>query len=149
MKNNFFVHGLWSFPFLWRALQPLALDVRPEVWKGVVSASAFWVSFCILFSGGHLCPKTNLKNLGHGQGLQKATAISLMLCMLVTYITTGSVRQEYLRNKVCPRRPSASRKHVSYVPLKVQEGVTFLPIEPMFQGGITPKSFACSLAQVY
>lgn len=101
-----------------------------------------------------MCPKTTLKKLGPWAGVTKSYSNFshvMHACDLHShgFSLVTPVRQEYLWNKVCPRHPSASRKHLSYVPLKVQEGVTFLPIEPMFQGGITPKSFACSLAQVY
>lgn len=133
MKNNFFVHCLWSFPSLWRALQPLAWGVRPEVWKGVVSPSAFWVSFCILFSGGDLCPKTTLKKLGPWAGVTKSySSFSHVMhaCDLHSheFSLVTPVRQEYLWSQVCPCRPCASRKCLSSVALKEQEGVTFLPI---------------------
>lgn len=56
----------------WRVLQALALGVRPEVWKGVVSVSVLQVSFCIIFSGGDLSPNTTLKKLGPCVGVTKS-----------------------------------------------------------------------------
>lgn len=37
----------------------------------------------------------------------------------------------------------------SYITVKVQETVTLLPIPAVVQGGVTPQSFGCSLAQYF
>lgn len=158
---NCFVHcNRHWWPFLWRPLKPLALGVRPEVRKRDVSLSAFWVSFCTFFFFPEvICVlKQPWQNLGRGKGLQIVTAISLMLCVLVTY-TLGRefslvtpVRQEnWWWSQVCPFVPSSRLQETCRVKSLWRHKRQWLcsQFQDTFQGGITPKSFACSLAQFF
>lgn len=106
-------------------LQALALGIRPEVGKEVVSVSAFRVSFCILFSGGDLCPKAALKSLGPCVGVTKSysnLAHAMHACDLHSheFSPVTPARNIYGVRCVPSCHPPASGKHLSYVPLRVK-----------------------------